>query len=85
MGAYVVRYRTKEGTFFHNANALAENLREQAGGVMSPALVIHDEAVALRLAKLYAVTADRAEVLECKLAVGTMVYHGPNKSWEGVE
>lgn len=79
MGAYLVRYMTKEGVFFHNANTLAENLREQAGGVVSPALVIHDVGEALRLAKYYQGFAERAEVLECKLAVGTMVYHGLSK------
>jgi len=79
MGAYLVRYMTHEGIFFHNANSLAENLREQAGGIMSPALVIHDRERALRIAKSYQAFAERAEVLECKLAVGTMVYRGPTE------
>jgi hypothetical protein len=64
MGAYLVRYTTEDGTFFHNANTLAENLREQASGIVSPALVIHDEGQALRLAKLYqGMDVDRVEIL----------------------
>jgi hypothetical protein len=52
MGAYVIRYTDEDGTFFHNAANRADNILARGGG-MSLALVIHDEAVALRLAKLY--------------------------------
>jgi hypothetical protein len=81
MGAYLVRYTTEDGTFYHNANALAENLREQASGAVSPALVIHDEWEAKRLAEYYRRFSRTVEVLECKLAVGSMVYHGPPESF----
>ena len=52
MGQYLVRYEDTDGSFFHNAANLADNLVSRGAG-MDQALVIHDEAVALRIAKMY--------------------------------
>lgn len=82
--AYLVRYTVavpelggQERTFFHNPNTLQQNLHEQASGIISPALVIHDEWNARKIAKIYQQFSKTVEILEAKLAVGTMVYYGP--------
>ena len=77
MGAYLVRYTTSSGTFYHNPGTEAENLMIQASGKVSAALVIGDEWEAKLLAKIYQHWSKKVEVLECRLAVGSMVYHGP--------
>jgi hypothetical protein len=89
MGAYVIRYTDEDGTFFHNAESRADNLLARGAG-MSLALVIHDEAVALRLAKLYVTrggisgTSKRVEILALNGAPAWSTDFEGNTILEGV-